>query len=42
MRTRAFGPTCKEVPVIGQGTWNMEKDGRRAAIEALRGASTKA
>lgn len=36
MRTRVFGPTDKEVPVIGQGTWNMEKDGRRAAVEALR------
>lgn len=36
MRTRAFGPTGKEVPVIGQGTWNMEKDGRHTAIEALR------
>ena len=36
MRTRVFGPTGKEIPVIGQGTWNMEKDGRRAAVEALR------
>lgn len=35
MRHRVFGPTGKQVPVIGQGTWNMEKD-RRAAIEALR------
>ena len=36
MRTRVFGSTGKEVPVIGQGTWNMEKDSRRAAVEALR------
>ncbi len=36
MRTRAFGPTGKEVPVIGQGTWNTERDSRRAVIEALR------
>lgn len=36
MRTRVFGPTGKEVPVVGQGTWNMERDGRRAAVEALR------
>jgi diketogulonate reductase-like aldo/keto reductase len=36
MRTRVFGPAGKEVPLIGQGTWNMEKDGRRAAVEALR------
>ena len=35
MRHRVFGSTGKQVSVIGQGTWNMEKD-RRAAIEALR------
>lgn len=36
MKHRAFGPTGKQVSVIGQGTWNMEKDDRRAAIGALR------
>ncbi len=36
MRYRAFGSTGREVSAIGQGTWNMERDGRRAAIEALR------
>ena len=36
MRARVFGSTGKEVSAIGQGTWNMEKDGRRAAIDALR------
>jgi len=36
MKHRIFGPTGKEVSVIGQGTWNMEKDDRRTAIEALR------
>jgi diketogulonate reductase-like aldo/keto reductase len=36
MRHRAFGPTGKEVAVVGQGTWNMERDDRRAAIAALR------
>jgi diketogulonate reductase-like aldo/keto reductase len=36
MKHRAFGPTGKQVSVIGQGTWNMEKDDRRAAIAALR------
>jgi diketogulonate reductase-like aldo/keto reductase len=36
MKHRAFGPTGKQVPVIGQGTWNMEKDDRSAAIAALR------
>ena len=34
MRHRVFGSTGKQVSVIGQGTWNMEKD-RRAAVEAL-------
>jgi diketogulonate reductase-like aldo/keto reductase len=36
MRQRVFGPTGREVPVIGQGTWNMERDDRAAAIAALR------
>jgi diketogulonate reductase-like aldo/keto reductase len=36
MRHRVFGATGKQVPVVGQGTWNMEKDDRRTAIEALR------
>ena len=36
MKHRTFGPTGKEVSVVGQGTWNMEKDDRRAAVEALR------
>jgi diketogulonate reductase-like aldo/keto reductase len=36
MNHRIFGPTGKQVSVIGQGTWNMEKDDRRAAIAALR------
>ena len=36
MRHRVFGSTGKQVSAIGQGTWNMEKDDRRAAIEALR------
>jgi diketogulonate reductase-like aldo/keto reductase len=36
MKKRRFGPTGREVAVIGQGTWNMERDDRRAAIAALR------
>jgi diketogulonate reductase-like aldo/keto reductase len=36
MRQRAFGPTGKEVAVVGQGTWNLERDDRRVAIAALR------
>jgi diketogulonate reductase-like aldo/keto reductase len=33
---RPFGPTGIAVPVLGQGTWQMEHDDRRAAIAALR------
>jgi diketogulonate reductase-like aldo/keto reductase len=36
MKHRTFGPTGQQVSVIGQGTWNMERDDRRAAVEALR------
>ncbi|HEY0513565.1 MAG TPA: aldo/keto reductase [Thermoanaerobaculia bacterium] len=36
MKVRVFGPAGREVSEIGQGTWNMERDDRRAAIEALR------
>ncbi len=38
MTTRPFGPTGVAVPVIGQGTWNIEGRGdqERRAIEALR------
>lgn len=33
--TRSFGCAGFDLPVIGQGTWNMEQDGRRA-VDALR------
>jgi diketogulonate reductase-like aldo/keto reductase len=36
MATRPFGTTGLLVPALGQGTWNMERDDRRAAIAALR------
>jgi len=36
MRRRAFGWTGVQVPVIGQGTWYMERDGRARAVAALR------
>ena len=36
MRRQPFGPTGVAVPVVGQGTWNMERDGRAAAVAALR------
>jgi diketogulonate reductase-like aldo/keto reductase len=34
--TRAFGAGGVRVPVLGQGTWNLERDDRREAIRALR------
>src|SRR5687767_14996039 len=36
MRYRAFGPTNSQVSIIGQGTWNMEKDDRQSAVASLR------
>jgi diketogulonate reductase-like aldo/keto reductase len=36
MERRLFGFNKQEVSVIGQGTWNMEKDDRASAIAALR------
>src|SRR5262245_56202270 len=36
MERRPFGPTGREVPVIGQGTWYNEGDGRASAVAALR------
>ncbi len=36
MQRRAFGPTGREVAVIGMGTWNFEQAPRAAAIAALR------
>lgn len=36
MRTRPFGPTGRELPVLGQGTWNFEKDDRRQVIASIR------
>src|SRR5262249_48022568 len=36
MRTRPFGPTGVEVPVVGQGTWSLERDDRGRALAALR------
>ncbi len=37
MRTRQFGP-LGAVPVLGLGTWNMERDDRASAIAAIRRA----
>jgi diketogulonate reductase-like aldo/keto reductase len=36
MERRPFGPTGREVPVIGQGTWYGEDEDRAAAVAALR------
>jgi diketogulonate reductase-like aldo/keto reductase len=34
--TRPFGPTNRNVSVIGQGTWNIEHTTRKDAVAALR------
>ena len=36
MDRRRFGSAAPEVAVIGQGTWNIEKDRRPSAVAALR------
>jgi diketogulonate reductase-like aldo/keto reductase len=36
MRSRAFGRTGAALPVIGEGTWNMERDDTDAAVAAIR------
>jgi diketogulonate reductase-like aldo/keto reductase len=36
MERRRFGPTGRDVPVIGQGTWYGTGDDRAAAVAALR------
>src|SRR5712692_8693397 len=36
MKMRVFGWTGVSVPIIGQGTWQMERVDRKAAIATLR------
>jgi diketogulonate reductase-like aldo/keto reductase len=36
MESRPFGDPARRVPVIGQGTWMMERDDRASAVAALR------
>ncbi|MFB1479406.1 aldo/keto reductase [Corallococcus sp. RDP092CA] len=36
METRVFGNTGVAVPVIGQGTWQMEGDDPKSVVQALR------
>lgn len=38
MRALPFGPTRRQVPVVGYGTWQLENDDRRPAIAAIRRA----
>lgn len=38
MRAESFGPTDRSVPVIGHGTWQLERDGRASAVAAIRRA----
>lgn len=35
MRTAPFGPSGIELPVLGQGTWNLERDNPAMALAAL-------
>src|SRR5262249_47546947 len=36
MQRRPFGPTERDVPVIGQGTWYIDRGDRAEAVAALR------
>jgi aryl-alcohol dehydrogenase-like predicted oxidoreductase len=36
MQLRELGATGRPVARIGQGTWNLERDERRAGVAALR------
>jgi diketogulonate reductase-like aldo/keto reductase len=36
MHNKVFGPTKKAVSLIGQGTWQMEKNDRAACVKALQ------
>ena len=36
MQFRQFGPTGRDVPIIGQGTWEIDESRRDLAIAALR------
>lgn len=36
MERRPFGPTTREVAVVGQGTWYLDQGDRGAAVAALR------
>ena len=38
MRMRQLGSAASSVPALGIGTWNMERDDRKGAIEAIKRA----
>jgi diketogulonate reductase-like aldo/keto reductase len=36
MQFRKFGPTGRDVPIVGQGTWEIDESKRELAVAALR------
>ena len=36
MQFRQFGATARDVPIVGQGTWEIDEDRRELAVQALR------
>jgi len=36
MKQHRFGPTGREVPIVGQGTWEIDRANRKVVIAALR------
>ena len=36
MQFRRFGPTGRDVPIIGQGTWGIDENRRELAVAARR------
>ena len=36
MQFRRFGPMGRDVPIVGQGTWEIDEDRRELAVAALR------
>ena len=36
MEFRQFGPTRRDVPIVGQGSWEIDNDRRELAVAALR------
>jgi diketogulonate reductase-like aldo/keto reductase len=36
MQFRQFGPTGRDVPIVGQGSWKIDEDRQELAVEAIR------